>query len=174
MGLDVLLRAVPEIVRRRANARFVIVGSDGDLATEARKCADSFPRHVAVVINAPYAELPEYYRTASIAVAPSVNERACLGLAIIEAMACGRAVIGSDVGGTREVLIDGETGFLVPPGESNALADKVVGALVDPQTLELMGQRGRLRAETQFDKDLTNNRFESLVLDIIGPTSALP
>ncbi len=174
MGLDVLLETIPRIVARRRNARFLIVGSRGPLAAKAENCRQSYTHNVVVLTDAPYDELPEYYRAATVAVAPSVDERACLGLAVIEAMACGRAVIGSDIGGTPEVIVEGETGFLVRPRDPSALADRLLSALSDLSRLDRMGVRARQRAVSYFDKDIANNTFESLVIDLMNDRNKRP
>lgn len=167
MGLDVLLNAIPHVLMRLTTARFLIAGSRGPLLTATQKCKESHPCNVAVVPDAAYDDLPDLYRTGSLAVAPSVDDRACLGLAIIEAMACARPVIGSHVGGTPEVIVDGETGFLVPSGDPVALANRLVEALERPAELARMGKWARERAQRQFDKDLANSAFESLALNLV-------
>ncbi len=86
---------------------------------------------------------------AVVFVCPSLYEP--LGIVNLEAMACGTAVVASRVGGIPEVVADGETGLLIPPGDPSALAD-AVNALVRDKTLAAaMGQRGRQRAVAEFD-----------------------
>ena len=82
---------------------------------------------------------------------PSLYEP--LGIVNLEAMACGTAVVGSKVGGIPEVVADGETGLLVPPGEPAALADAINVLLADEHRAAQMGRLGRVRAETQFGWD---------------------
>jgi alpha-maltose-1-phosphate synthase len=68
-------------------------------------------------------------------------------------MACGTAVVGSRVGGVPEVVADGETGLLVPPGDPAALADAINVLLAAEHRAAQMGRLGRVRAETQFGWD---------------------
>jgi glycosyltransferase involved in cell wall biosynthesis len=173
MGVDVLLDAIRTVLDNRPGTKFLLVGAHGPLVEDANRIALQCPGSVAVITNAAYEKLPSYYRAAQIVVAPSINERACLGLAVIEGMACGRAVIGADVGGTREVVVEGQTGFLVPPGNSKALSDKILEALADPQSLRIMGRNGRKRAEEGFDKEQVSAQFESLVLELLDRKSFL-
>ena len=70
--------------------------------------------------------------------------------ASLEAMAAGLPVLATDVGGMREQVVDGETGWLVPRGDAGALADRLVAALADPATLALFGDRARQRALDRF------------------------
>ncbi len=71
-------------------------------------------------------------------------------LSVLEAMAAGLPVIASDVGGLREVVVEGETGFLVPPGDPGALAARLASLAGDSDLLELLGDGGRRRAEEHF------------------------
>ena len=85
---------------------------------------------------------------ATVFAIPSVYEP--LGIVNLEAMACGTAVVGSRTGGIPEVVADGETGLLVPPGEPEPLAEALNVLLRDPDRAEAMGQAGRKRAVSEF------------------------
>ena len=80
---------------------------------------------------------------------PSVYEP--LGIVNLEAMACGTAVVASEVGGIPEVVADGETGLLVPPDEPEALAESINALTRDRDRAKAMGTAGRERAQSQFD-----------------------
>jgi glycosyltransferase involved in cell wall biosynthesis len=108
----------------------------------------------------PDERMPDLYSAATIVVVPSLNARACLGLAIAEGMAAGKPVVVSAVGGGPEVATDGETGVLVPPGDSAALAKAILRLIDDDEAIGRMGARGRADAEARFDKDLTNRAME--------------
>jgi alpha-maltose-1-phosphate synthase len=85
---------------------------------------------------------------ATVFAIPSVYEP--LGIVNLEAMACGTAVAGSRTGGIPEVVADGETGLLVPPGEPGPLADALNILLRDPGRARAMGEAGRKRAVAEF------------------------
>src|SRR5690606_7751087 len=72
------------------------------------------------------------------------------GVVNIEAMACGRPVVSTNRGGPAETVIDGETGYLVPPGDAAALASRVIKLLHDPALRQRMGAAGRQRVEAHF------------------------
>jgi alpha-maltose-1-phosphate synthase len=76
-----------------------------------------------------------------------------LGIVNLEAMACGCAVVASDVGGIPDVVADGETGRLVPPGDERALAAAVNALIANPATAAEFGARGRRRAVAEFSWD---------------------
>lgn len=168
MGLHVLLDAIPLVLATDENITFIIVGRSGELLPSAQKVASQYPKQVFVVPDASFEELPLYYAAATIAVIPSINDRACLGLAIAEAMATGKPVIVSNIGGGPEVVTAGETGSLVPPNDSKALADEILKVLMfDEDTLQKMGQLGRERAVAVFDKEATNRRMEQIFLEAL-------
>jgi alpha-maltose-1-phosphate synthase len=81
-------------------------------------------------------------------VCPSLYEP--LGIVNLEAMACGTAVVASRVGGIPEVVADGETGLLVPPGDPGELADALNALVRDAGRAQVMGRAGRARAVTEF------------------------
>src|SRR5204863_8419055 len=76
-----------------------------------------------------------------------------LGTSLLDAMAAGKPVVATTAGGIPEVVVDGETGFLVPPRDHEAMADAIVRLLKDGGLRNRMGQAGRARAETQFSSD---------------------
>jgi glycosyltransferase involved in cell wall biosynthesis len=166
MGLGVLLQTIPLVLRQRQDIHFIIVGSRGELTEVAREMSACHPSNVHIAKDAPYGELPLFYAAATLSVAPSINARACLGLAIAEALASGRPAIGCDAGGTREVLTDGEVGKLIPPHDPFALRDAILGLIDDDVRLALMGQRGREHVARSFDKDLTNQRMEEIIEEV--------
>jgi glycosyltransferase involved in cell wall biosynthesis len=81
------------------------------------------------------------------------------GLVALEAMACGVPVIGSRTGGIPEAVDEGRTGFLVPPGDSEALADRMAWCLDHPSELAEMKSHARERTVALFSMDLVFNRF---------------
>jgi alpha-maltose-1-phosphate synthase len=96
----------------------------------------------------PKLEVIQLLTHATVFACPSLYEP--LGIVNLEAMACGTAVVASRVGGIPEVVTDGETGLLVPPGDPGALADALNSLACDPGRAESMGRRGRERAIASF------------------------
>jgi starch synthase len=88
---------------------------------------------------------------ATVFVCPSIYEP--LGIVNLEAMACGTTVVASRVGGIPEVVADGETGLLVPPGHPDALARAINELVAAPERAQAMGEAGRRRAVEEFGWD---------------------
>jgi glycosyltransferase involved in cell wall biosynthesis len=166
-GVDVLLRALPPDTRLR------IVGSTGH---DSRPPERDYPsllaqlardRDVQFLGALADRELPRAYRSARVMVLPSV-ERTCygrpvrvselLGLSLLEAMASATPVVASRVGGVPEVVRDGETGFLVPPGDVQALRDALERVLGDPELATRLGVRAREDARNRFTWDQVARR----------------
>ena len=88
------------------------------------------------------------------------------GNTVIEAMASGRPVVCSDLPGPRESVIDGETGRFFPPGDAEAMADRLSALYAEPDRRRAMGERGRARAEAVFDLQRNVAALDALCLDV--------
>jgi glycosyltransferase involved in cell wall biosynthesis len=110
-------------------------------------------------------DLPRTYRAATIFVMPSPVE--LQSLATLEAMASGLPVVAADAMALPELVKDGENGFLFPPGDSGALADRIVALLSDPDWAARMGRASRAMAE-RHRIGLTLAAFESLYQSLLG------
>jgi glycosyltransferase involved in cell wall biosynthesis len=94
-------------------------------------------------------QMPEWYRAADIYFHPSRADTA--PYSVLEAMATGLPVVATAVGGIPEQVEDGRTGYLVAPGDAEAMAAKLVELLTKPEKAAAMGKRARARAVKQFD-----------------------
>jgi starch synthase len=151
-GLPVLLRAAAGV---DPAAQLVICAGQADtpeLEAEVSELAgDLQARRAGVIwISGMLAkrEVIQLLTHATVFACPSLYEP--LGIVNLEAMACGTAVVGSRVGGIPEVVADGETGLLVPPGDPAALARAINTLVTDEPRAAEMGRLGRVRAETEF------------------------
>jgi glycosyltransferase involved in cell wall biosynthesis len=93
----------------------------------------------------PYREMPTLYGVARLVVAPTLWPEP-FGLVALEAMACGTPVVASSIGGFKSLVIDGETGFLVPPGNTSVLADRIELLLHDEDLWRMMSEAARQHA----------------------------
>ncbi len=112
----------------------------------------------------------ELYSHASVFVCPSVYEP--FGIINLEAMACEVPVVASAVGGIKEVVVDGETGVLVPPADPRALAEAVNSLLRDRSRARKMGLAGRARVEKYFSWELIASKTLDMYRELIEERSA--
>jgi starch synthase len=112
----------------------------------------------------PKREVIQWLSHATVFACPSLYEP--LGIVNLEAMACGTAVVGSDVGGIPEVVADGETGLLVPPGDPGALAAALNALVGDPGRAAALGRAGRERAVAEFGWQAVAERTAALYAEI--------
>ncbi|HVP01395.1 MAG TPA: glycosyltransferase, partial [Solirubrobacteraceae bacterium] len=104
---------------------------------------------------------------ADVVVQPSRNEG--LSITVLEAMAAGRPVVASDVGGTRESVADGVTGVLVPPGRPDALAAALDALLRDPRRRAALGAAARARAVASFSAQAMAAATSAVYEELLGP-----
>ena len=164
-GVDTLVRAVPLLPPDVP----VTLAGDGPERAALEKLAARLgvADRVRVTGFLPHRQVPELLAGAAVAVLPSRYEE--LGTALVEAMAAGRPVVASAVGGIPELVRDGVDGLLVPPGEPVALATAVRALLADPQLAARLGSHGRDRvAEHDWA------RLAARVLEIYLQASAVP
>lgn len=144
--------AAAQLLRAQGvRAKFLLVG-DPDPDNPASIPAVELERWAEageVTLLGHQAEMASLMSCAHVVVLPSYREG--LPKVLIEAAACGRAVVTTDVPGCREAIAPGVTGVLVPPKNARALADAIRSLLSDPKACETMGREGRRRAEQMFD-----------------------
>jgi alpha-maltose-1-phosphate synthase len=151
-GVPVLLRAASALI---PEAQLVLLAGAADTPeqlAEVTELVDGLRATRSCVIwipeMLPKPEVIQLLTHATVFAIPSIYEP--LGIVNLEAMACGTAVVGSRTGGIPEVVVDGETGLLVPAGEPEPLAEALNTLLRDPDRAEAMGQAGRKRAVSEF------------------------
>lgn len=118
----------------------------------------------------PHDALPAWYAAADLLVMPSTGAEP-FGLPVAEAMASGLPVVATRVGGLPEVVADGETGLLVPPGDADALAAALSHVLAEPGLGAALGAAGRARACARFSWDAQASRLAGLYRELLGVTS---
>ena len=151
-GVPVLLRAASGLDPR---AQLVLCAGQADtpeLEAEVTGLVDGLRASRSGVVwipeMLPKREVIQLLTHAMVFAIPSIYEP--LGIVNLEAMACGTAVVGSRTGGIPEVVADGQTGLLVPPGEPESLAEALNALIRDPDRAAAMGQAGRKRAVAEF------------------------
>ncbi len=176
-GHDELLEVWPEVRRRLPGARLVIAGSGSDLARLRAKavslelaCGEGSGSacDAAVYFTGQIdpATLGELYRRAAVFAMPSLLEG--FGLVYPEAMAAGKPCIALQGTAPAEIIVDGETGRLVPQNDSAALGDALVDLLGNPEKARTMGEAGRRRYEREFTAHAFERRFQPVVDELVG------
>lgn len=152
-GLDLLLQALPAILAQRPDVRVLLVGGGPqDAALKAQAEALGLGDKVVFTGRVPHAEVNRYYDLVDVLVYPRHSMRLTelvTPLKPLEAMAQGRILVASDVGGHQELIRDGETGVLFKAGDAAALSRAVLGLLSRPHTWDALRAQGRRFVETE-------------------------
>ncbi|MCX5377849.1 glycosyltransferase [Streptomyces sp. NBC_00091] len=160
-GQDILLRAWPEVLGTLPDARLALVG-DGPDAERLRRTAPP-----GVHFAGAATDIRPWLRAADLVVLPSRWEG--MALAPLEAMACGRPVLVSDVSGARESLPSGQGRLcLVPPEDPTALAKALGRLLAEPRLLTELGEQAQQHARTEFDVRRTTDAVTGLYHELLG------
>lgn len=162
--LDVLLRVADRVRRERPEVRFVIVGQ-GPLETEIRQLARSLGLEDTVIFTGFREDAPRIASAFDIFALSSEHEG--LPIALVEALALGRPVVVTAVGGIPEVVEDGLQGYVVPAGDVAAFTDRVVRLIDDHALRSAMGAEGRIRAQA-FDIRRTVRRMEQVYEELLS------
>ncbi len=166
-GYEVMLRALPAIVRAVPTVHYVMVGSDDHAyADRLKRIAHELKIADRVHIVGFQDPVQPFLASLDLYVHPALMEG--FGIAVVEAMAMGKAVVATTTGGLPEVVAHGETGLLVPPGDIESLAAAVVSLLGDKVRREQMGLCGRTRAQERFSLDVYVAHMEQLYGDMLG------
>jgi len=144
---DLLIRGFSSVHAQFPRSRLMIAG-DGTLRRELEKLADDLGIGDAVIWTGFRKDIPRLLAAMDIYIMSSVNEG--LSLSILEAMAAGKPVVITDVGGARELVEDGITGLLISPGSSEAIAESLVALLEDPARMSTIARAGRDYAVQEF------------------------
>jgi len=148
-GMDTLITALPRLLTTWPELQLVLAGSGDDRAwLEDFAEKNGVERHVHFLGELSNAELAACYTACEIFALPSRGEG--FGLVYLEAMACGKPVIGGTHGGAPELIQDGVTGYLVPHGDPIQLATAIQTLLADPQHAKEMGARGRQTVDHEY------------------------
>jgi glycosyltransferase involved in cell wall biosynthesis len=150
-GQDDLLRAAAEVLRRRPETRFVLVGT-GTAEPALRALAADLGIAPACVFLGFRDDVPAITAALTVAVLASVDCDASPAV-LKEALACGVPAVATDIGGASEILRPGETGLVVPPHRPDELARALLALLDDPERARRMGERGSADVAARFTPD---------------------
>jgi glycosyltransferase involved in cell wall biosynthesis len=163
-GHRVLIAAMPEILARAPRARLLVVGS-GPLEAELRAQVETLGLTESVQFLGYMQAVEAAFSRMDILIVPSLSE--AFSLVTLEGMMMELPVVASRSGGPAEIVLDGETGLLVPPGDSSALAEACKYLLSNPEVGREMGKCGRKRVLSEFHPSQFIARHERLYLDAV-------
>lgn len=151
-GHEVFLRAAQRMLAVRPELRFTIVGEPIFQWRDERDRLEGIARELGVADRVAFTghreDVPAVLAALDLFVMPSLFEP--FGRVLIEAMAASRPIVATRAGGVPEIVLDGETGLLVPPGDDAALAEAALALLADPARARRLGDAGRRRVAEAF------------------------
>ena len=168
-GLNYLIKAYQQVKQEIPNSRLIVVGP----GTRLRKKYEKWIRRhglkdVVFVGYVPDTELPRYYKTADVFCAPATG-RESFGIILLEAMAVGKPIVATNIGGYASVVTHGEDGLLVPPEDSRGLARALIAVISDETLRQQLGDRGRVKAAEYSWEKIAQRVFDYYVR-VLGET----
>jgi glycosyltransferase involved in cell wall biosynthesis len=158
-GHRTFLSAAAAVAKSEPRAHFVLIG-EGPEREMLEAMAREFGIAGRVIFAGDQRNVAEWLTALDVAVLPSDAES--LPNALLEAMACGLPAVATRVGGVPDVVVEGSTGWLVPPKDPGAMAEKILMLLADPAARRTMGAAGRARIEQQFTPARVKQKLEAL------------
>jgi glycosyltransferase involved in cell wall biosynthesis len=171
-GQKYLLEIVKQIKAEISDIKFLIVGNDPTKDARHRRELESLTRELGIAKDVIFTgwrqDIPKIMAGLDIFVLPSLVDH--LPLVVLEAMASGKPVVATNVGGVFEMVEDRVTGILVPPGDSESLRRAIIGLLKDKEKAKRMGMAGRRRTEEFFNIEANAKIIEQVYRDLLGKT----
>jgi glycosyltransferase involved in cell wall biosynthesis len=165
-GIRHAIDAWPPVVACCPDARLLLVGSGPEEAA-LRAQVRAGRLEASVVFAGLRSDIPEILRASDVVLLPSIYGEN-LPTVLMEAGGCARPVVASDVGGISDIVQHGETGLLVPPGDSTGITSALLRLLGKPELADRMGLAARRRMEQRFDAHLWAAALRTVYQDAIG------
>ena len=173
-GLDVLLQALPAMVAANPAIRVLLVGGGPqDAALKAQAISLGMASHVVFTGRVPHDQVQRYYDLVDVLVYPRLKMRLTdlvTPLKPLEAMAQGRLLAASDVGGHKELIEDGKTGILFGADDPRALSDKVLALLAAPERWQALKDNGRAFVERERNWGASVARYQAVYASLPRPS----
>jgi glycosyltransferase involved in cell wall biosynthesis len=163
------LRAAQQVSAAIPNVAFLLAG-EGELMGSLQTLAKELGIGERTFFLGRCAEVSHLLRISDVCVLSSKAEG--FSNSILEYMAAGKPVVATAVGGAPEVIIEGETGYIVPPDDERAMADRIISLLNDPKRASAMGLKGRAIVEQKFSCDAQLKRTEALYEQLLVSTTS--
>lgn len=167
--LDVLLQAMPEVWAVRPNVRLLMAGARTSYSPQIDRLIDALPpeqrTQVTVVNDFSEGDKPHLLAACDLIAHPSGNES--FGIALIEAWACGKPVIGARVGAIPSVVDEGQDGLLYTYLDPDSLAQAILELLADPSRRIRMGEAGRRKVLANYTWEIVTDRLRAVYTEVI-------
>jgi glycosyltransferase involved in cell wall biosynthesis len=164
-GFNYFIEAIPEIVRHMPDAKFIFVG-DGPLKDQLIVKSEQLNVRDRIVFAGFRSDIKEILSNIDLLVVPSLLEG--FPMITLEAMAMAKPIIGTNIDGITEQIIDGENGILVSPKDPVALAGAIIKALNDKESAKKMGLSARKTVEQKFSVEKMVAETEKVYLSLLG------
>ena len=165
-GHNVFLEAARTVLASAPGARFLIVG-DGVGFDEVSQRVRDMGLDASVHLTGFRRDIPQIMAALDVLVLPSVRSEA-IPQVIPQALAVGTPVVASTVGGSPELIRDGENGRLVPPGDARALAEAILALLREPERARAMARAGQAMVRARYTIDATMARTTAVYRELVG------
>jgi len=167
-GVDKLVKILNLIQKKNKNVKLVIIGGDAGYLNVVEALINKYnlSKNVIFLGYISKKDLSKYYSLADLVIYPSRQE--IFGLVLCEAMACGKAVIGSDIFGPSEIIINGETGYTSNFQNLDDLSNRIMELLKDKDKLDYMGKKGLERVRKHYSWKMTAEKHLLLYKKLIN------
>ncbi|MEW6070158.1 MAG: glycosyltransferase family 4 protein, partial [Candidatus Thermoplasmatota archaeon] len=162
-GLEYFIRSA-----KYTNAKYLIVG-EGELRTKLEKIvvAENLTNRIIFTGKVSDKELPNYYNACDVLILPSISRLEAMGIVVLEALACAKPAIVSNIPGVKEMVIDGKDGLHVEPMNEKALADKINYLAEHSELCKELGKRGREKIIQELTWDKVIDKIEKVYLEVV-------
>jgi N-acetyl-alpha-D-glucosaminyl L-malate synthase BshA len=156
-GIRYLIEAMPVILKEMPTVKLMIVGDGPDrdkLEQMVKRLNLANITFAGMVSNK---NLSNFYKSADVFILPSIREG--LGVVLLEAMACGTPVIGSNTGGVTDIIENGKNGLLIEPGDSKDIAEKIIKLLSNRELAQKLSEEGMKTVKYKFSWHIIVKKF---------------
>lgn len=175
-GLEYFLAAAPDVLARIPRAKFLIIGDNSfepQYREELKEQVVTLGLQDRVIFTGFRLDVPDILSSLAVSVLPSISGEG-LSNSLLESMAAALPVVATNVGGNPEVVVDGETGLLVPSRDPAALAEAICRVLLTPGLRQTFGQAGRRRVLDHFSNERMIRTVERLYGDLLEASRRKP
>jgi glycosyltransferase involved in cell wall biosynthesis len=172
-GVEYLIKAMVIVLKKAPDAKLVIVG-DGILKEQLTRLSRDLGIETSIIFAGLILQpetVAEYFRTCDVFVLPSITDSKgqaeALGVVLLEAMACGKPVIGTKTGGIPDIITDGANGFLVPEKSPEPMAAKIITLLADDNLRRELGQNGLQLIKERFYWENIAKQFNTIYRQVV-------